>query len=118
MNLNCLSPEIELESTLDRLCGDPVLLLEILDLFLEDFYAERPLLLQRVDSGDYTGLASKAHYFKGIAQNIGLVNFLPQIILLEQAAKQSDSAVCLQAIDSLSRISGHISDLRVGVKAP
>lgn len=117
MNLNSLSSEIELESTLDRLCGDEVLLLEILDLFLEDFYAEQPLLLNRVDTNDYAGLASKAHYFKGIAQNIGLVNFLSQIIQLEQAAKLHDSAACQQAIDLLSRTTRHISDLRTGVKA-
>ena len=117
MNLSSLSNELDLDATLDRLCGDEALLLEILDLFLEDFYAEQPLLLNRVDTNDYAGLASKAHYFKGIAQNLGLINFPPEVMQLEQAAKRNDSGACLQSIESLKRIAATLLALRKGPQA-
>ncbi|WP_138516301.1 Hpt domain-containing protein [Limnobacter alexandrii] len=112
MNLSSLSPEIDLETTLDRLCGDSALLIEILDLFLDEFSAEQPHLLKRIREEDFAELASKAHYFKGIAQNLGLIRFLPEVMLLEQAAKQSDAACCTQAVNSLNQITQHLLSLR------
>ena len=112
MNLSTLSPEIDLETTLDRLCGDSALLLEILDLFLAEFSAESEQLLTRVNTSEFAELASKAHYFKGIAQNLGLVNFHPNIIALEQAAKRGDAAACLEAIDLLNKTAAHLLSLR------
>mgnify|MGYP006144127909 CR=1 FL=1 len=117
MNLNALSSEIDLDATLDRLCGDTSLLLEILDLFLAEFSAEPARLGDRVNAGEYAELASKAHYFKGIAQNLGLMNFLPNVIMLEQAAKQADAASCLEAIDSLNKTAAHLLSLRKDAEA-
>lgn len=115
MNLSSLSPEIDLETTLDRLCGDSALLIEILDLFLDEFAAEQPHLLERIREEDFAGLASKAHYFKGVAQNLSLLRFLPEVMLLEQAAKQSDAACCTQAVNSMSQITQHLLSLRKGM---
>lgn len=117
MNLSMLSSEIDLEPTLDRLCGDSDLLLEILDLFLTDFSAEHEQLLKRIDASDYDGLANKAHYFKGIAQNIGLINFLLHIMALEKAARQADSAACLQSVSLLNQTSQRLAQLRNDMKA-
>jgi HPt (histidine-containing phosphotransfer) domain-containing protein len=117
MNLSHLSAEIDLETTLDRLCGDSALLLEILDLFLNEFAKEQANLLSRVHTGDYTGLASKAHYFKGVAQNLGLERFLPKVQHLEQAAKEGDASGCIQALDSLREIARHILALRKSMQA-
>lgn len=97
---------------MDRMCGDSSLLLEILDLFLEEFSSERQHLLNQIQSGDFAELARKAHYFKGIAQNLGLMKFLPQVTLLEQAAKQGDAACCTEAVESLSRVTQHLLNLR------
>ena len=111
MDLSNLSTEIDLETTLDRLCGDSALLLEILDLFLDEFATEQTNLL------DYAGLASKAHYFKGVAQNLGLLKFLPEVQLLEQAAKQNDSTSCVQALNSLHEIACRILAIRKNMQA-
>ena len=92
-----MSTEIDLETTLDRLCGDSALLLEILDLFLDEFATEQPNLLGRVQLGDYAGLASKAHYFKGVAQN--------------------DSTSCVQALNSLHEIACRILAIRKNMQA-
>ncbi|MBA4316225.1 MAG: hypothetical protein DCE87_04330 [Betaproteobacteria bacterium] len=117
MDLSNLSTEIDLETTLDRLCGDSALLLEILDLFLDEFAKEQANLLSRVHVGDYAGLASKAHYFKGVAQNLGLLKFLPEVQLLEQAAKQNDSTSCVQALNSLHEIACRILAIRKNMQA-
>jgi HPt (histidine-containing phosphotransfer) domain-containing protein len=117
MDLSNLSTEIDLENTLDRLCGDSALLLEILDLFLDEFATEQAELSNRVHAGDYAGLCSKAHYFKGVAQNLGLLKFLPEVQLLEHAARQNHSTQCLEALDSLREIARRILALRKTVQA-
>ncbi len=117
MDLSNLSTEMDLETTLDRLCGDSALLLEVLDLFLEEFLSEQANLSNRVHAGDYAGLASKAHYFKGVAQNLGLERFLPKVKQLEQAARDSDASSCLQLLDSLHNIARHILALRKSMQA-
>lgn len=117
MNLSSLSNELDLDATLDRLCGDEALLLEILDLFLDEFCTEQQNLITLVHSGNFVGLASKAHYFKGIAQNLGLINFPPEVMQLEQAAKRNDSGACLQSIESLKRIAATLLALRRGPQA-
>lgn len=116
MNLSNLSTEIDLNATLDRLCGDPDLLLEILDMFLDEFTAEYPNLQALVENADFSGLASKAHYFKGVAQNLGLLTFLPQVQRLEESAKQSDLDNCQQAVHALAGITGQILALRNSIQ--
>lgn len=116
MNLSSLSTEIDLDATLDRLCGDPDLLLEILDMFLDEFTTECPNLQAQVDSADFSGLARKAHYFKGVAQNLGLLTFLPQVQRLEESAKQSDLGSCQQAVHALAGIARQILALRKNIQ--
>lgn len=112
MNLSSLSPEIDLNSTLDRLCGDAAFLIEILDLFLDEFFSEQPQLLEMSRTGDFAGLSTKAHYYKGISQNLGLLRFLPEVISLEQAAKQGDAARCTQAVNAMDQIAQRLLSLR------
>ena len=117
MDLSNLSTEIDLEATLDRLCGDSALLLEILDMFLDEFTNQQAGLSSQVHSEDYAGLAAKAHYFKGIAQNLGLLKFLSAIQSLEKAAKEHNASSCIQALNSLCEITDHILVLRKNMQA-
>lgn len=112
-----MSTEIDLDTTLDRLCGDSALLLEILDLFLDEFANAQANLSNRVHVEDYTGLASQAHYFKGVAQNLGLLKFLSAVQTLEQAAKENNAASCIHALDCLREITSHILALRKNMQA-
>jgi HPt (histidine-containing phosphotransfer) domain-containing protein len=117
MNLSSLSSEIDLETTLDRMCGDHDLLLEILDMFLAEFTAERANLQAQVEKGDFANLATKAHYFKGVAQNLGLLKFSPQVKRLEESAKQNDLVNCQQAVEELADIARQILALRQCVQS-
>lgn len=117
MDLSKLSAEIDLEPTLDRLCGDTGLLIEIIDLFLEEFSAEQAHLSALAQAQEFQTLASKAHYFKGVSQNIGMVNFLRKIIELEAASKLQDTAACQQSIEGLAQIANHLRTLRQGMRA-
>ena len=101
MNLKALSTEMALDATLSRLCDDPTLLLEILDLFLVEFDRDLPVLQAHLASRDHAWLAIKGHYLKGIAENLGLTNMLPHIRQLEQAAKQADHATCETAVAAI-----------------
>jgi HPt (histidine-containing phosphotransfer) domain-containing protein len=112
MDLSNLSTEIDLEATLDRMCGDSALLLEILDLFLDEFASAQANLASQVRAEDYAGLASQAHYFKGVAQNLGLLKFLSAVQTLEKAAKENNAASCIHALDCLREITNHIQTLR------
>lgn len=115
MNLTTLSPEMDVEATLDRLCGDSALLLDILDMFLAEFIAEHPALQDGIHQAEWAALSGKAHYFKGIAENLGLIRFSSDIRHLERSAQAHDLAACTAAVESLLESTLRLQQLRDGI---
>jgi HPt (histidine-containing phosphotransfer) domain-containing protein len=117
MNLAPLASEMDLEATMDRLCGDTALLIEILDLFVAEFISESSNIQNHIHGADYGWVSSKAHYLKGIAQNLALLTFLREIQQLEQSAKQLDQAGCIQTLNALGQTVQRIHALRSSIQA-
>lgn len=101
MDLSSLASEIELESTLDRVCDDEDLLLELLTMFVNDFKLEQAEFLAHLESEDYGWLRNKAHHHKGIGANLGVSNFLAATTNLETFAKSADQAKCKAAFQDM-----------------
>lgn len=112
MNLTLLSEQIDLDAALDRMCGDSDLLLEILDMFLAELRAEEISFLAHIQQDNFAWLASKAHYFKGVAQNLGLLECLDAIKTLEQTAKAHDTVACAAALRTLMNCAAQLQGLR------
>ena len=112
MNLTTLSSEMDVEVALDRLCGDSALLLEILDMFLTEFIAEQPNFQDLLRQSDWAALSRKAHYFKGVAENLGLTRFSSEILSLEQFSNSANLAACIQTLELLMQIAQNIQSLR------
>lgn len=112
MKLTALSSEMDVEVALDRLCGDSALLLEILDMFLTEFIAEQQNFQDLLHQSDLAALSRKAHYFKGMAENLGLTRFSSEIRSLEQFANSADPAACNQTLELLMQIARNIQSLQ------
>lgn len=112
MNLKALSSEMDVEVALDRLSGDSALLLEILDMFLTEFIAEQQNLQDLLHQSDWAALSRKAHYFKGVAENLGLTRFSSEIKSLEQFGSSADLVACNQTLELLMQIARNIQSLR------
>ncbi len=76
MSLEKLRPYLDLEQALPRLMGNEELLITILGLMLDDFKAERENFATLVKKRDAKGVSDKAHYYKGIAANLNVLNVL------------------------------------------
>lgn len=101
MDLSNLASEIELESTLDRVCGDEALLLELLAMLVSDFKHEQAEFVARLESEDYGWLRNKAHHHKGIGANLGVLNFMAAARSLEAFAQSANKAKCKAAFDDM-----------------
>lgn len=76
MDLNKLAPYMEVEQALARLIGNEELLMTILGLMLDDFRSEKDAFAELIKQGSVKDVADKAHYYKGIAANLNVVNVL------------------------------------------
>lgn len=111
MNLTALSTEVDLTPTLDRLCGDAALLLELLDMLLLEFKNEQADFLEHLEQQDYSWLSTRAHYYKGISANLGLMNFTATARNLELHAQSGDAVKCADSINTLVEAAGQIEQL-------
>ena len=86
-----VAPEVarvlELEATLENLGGDPELLQEILDFFLEMAPQQLDDLQAAVEAGDVAAVDLQAHSMKGGAANVGAVRVSAAARDLEMLAK-------------------------------
>ena len=86
-----IAPEIarvlDLDGTLENLGGDPELLQELLDFFLEMAPQQLQDLGTVVAAGDVAGVDLQAHSMKGGAANVGAVRLCAAARELEMLAK-------------------------------
>jgi HPt (histidine-containing phosphotransfer) domain-containing protein len=91
MSMLDLSPEItrvlDLEHTLENLGGDPELLREIMDFFVEMVPQQIDELAMAVQAGDVATVGLQAHGMKGGAGNVGAVRVAATARELEMLAK-------------------------------
>jgi HPt (histidine-containing phosphotransfer) domain-containing protein len=97
MDLSILASEVDLEPTLERVCDDKALLIELLTMLVDDFKQGQRELLEHLDAEDYEWLRRKGHHHKGIGANLGLVKFTAAAKSMETCAQATDKAQCAAA---------------------
>ena len=93
---------IDLKDFMERVQDDKELLLELLDIFQEDFVGKRQSLNEALQTKDLNKIKEVAHSLKGASGNISAKEMHANFIRLEQLAKTSDfvqMSGVLQSID-------------------
>jgi len=83
---------IDLKDVLERVQDDKELLLELLDIFQEDFIAKRQMLREAVAQKDFIKIKEVAHSMKGASGNISAKRMYETCLKLEQIAKDKNPA--------------------------
>jgi HPt (histidine-containing phosphotransfer) domain-containing protein len=94
---------IDLPDVLERVQDDKELLLELLDIYQEDFVIKRQSLAEGIASKDYTKIKEAAHSMKGASGNISAKRLYATCMQLEHQAKESNPAgldELLKTVDS------------------
>jgi HPt (histidine-containing phosphotransfer) domain-containing protein len=112
MTMLDLSPEItrvlDLTHTLENLGGDPELLREIMDFFVEMVPQQIDDLAAAVAAGDLTTVGLQAHGMKGGAGNVGAVHMAATARELELLAK---SGTLAGAAEMVARLRDNFRDV-------
>ncbi len=97
-----MSEIIDLKDFMERVQDDKELLLELLDIFQEDFVGKRQALDEAVKTKDITKIKELAHSLKGASGNISAKEMHANFLKIETAAKSDDvdqAAKILKDID-------------------
>ena len=81
---------IDLPDVLNRVQDDKELLLELLDIYQEDFILKRQALGEAIAAKDLAKIKEVAHSMKGASGNISAKRMYQSCLQLEQLAKNQD----------------------------
>ena len=87
----------DLQEFMERVQNDKELLLELLDIFTEDYKTKRQLLGEAIEKNDYEQVRSIAHSLKGATGNISAKALRETLMQIEDMAKREN----LSGIDNL-----------------
>src|SRR5271168_3783777 len=79
---------IDLKDVLERVQGDKELLVELLDIYQEDFVTKRKALGDAISAGDIGKIKEVAHSMKGSSGNISAKPLHAACLKLEMLAKE------------------------------
>jgi HPt (histidine-containing phosphotransfer) domain-containing protein len=97
-----MSDIIDLKDFMERVQDDKELLLELLDIFQEDFVGKRQAIGDAVKANDVTKVKEVAHSLKGASGNISAKEMHANFLKIEQSAKNgnlNEIPAILQSID-------------------
>lgn len=92
---------IDLDDVLERVQGDWDLLLELLDIFAQDYLVKRPLLDEFLSQSNFDKLRDIGHSLKGASGNISAKDLFASFLQIEKMAESKN----------LSRIGGILKDV-------
>ena len=81
---------IDLPDVLERVQDDKELLLELLDIYQEDFVIKRAALAEAIAKKDFAKIKETAHSMKGASGNISAKRLYATCLQLEQKVKDSN----------------------------
>ena len=101
---------IDLPDVLERVQDDKQLLLELFDIFQEDFLKKRQMLGQAVAAGDIVKIREVAHAIKGSSGNLSAKPMYATCLQLEHLAKSGTTT----GMDALIKvIDGQFEQVKV-----
>ena len=87
-----MSDIIDLPEVLERVQEDKELLLELFDIFEDDFQKKRQALGAAVAAGDFAKIKEATHSMKGSSGNLSAKSMHATCLQLEQLAKSNSTA--------------------------
>jgi len=85
-----MSEIIDLKDFMERVQDDKELLVELLDIFQEDFAGKRQALGEALKTNDINKIKEVAHSLKGASGNISAKEMHANFLKMEQLAKSND----------------------------
>jgi len=111
---------IDVVEFLERVQDDKELLLELLDIFIEDFQEKRKLLGEAIGQQDFESIRSISHSVKGASGNISAKPIRALFIKVEEMGKNNDltgADELLSTIDvEFTALTDRISNLKTELK--
>jgi two-component system, sensor histidine kinase and response regulator len=92
---------LDVTSALDQVGGDPGVLVELVDMFLDEYPGLRSDLEEALDGGDLRAVAGVAHRFTGTLAIFGAAAARAAAAGLERAARDGDDAATADAWEGL-----------------
>ena len=112
---------IDLNEFLERVQGDKELLLELLDIFVDDFQSKRKLLQSAVSKNDYEQIRGIAHALKGASGNISAKGLRELLLHCEKMGNNQDLGgmedLLKQLDKEFERVAAHIEVLKQSLKS-
>jgi len=107
-----LSPLKELDASTPP--GEPSLLVEIIDAYLEESVVDEASLRTAAASGDAKALANAAHRLKGSSANVGVLSLVPLCSDLERDARKGSVNNAVGRVEQLVAV---LDECRVVLRA-
>ncbi len=112
---------LDLKEFLDRVQNDKELLLELFDIYIEDYAIKRKSLAEAIAKNDFEQVRNIAHSLKGASGNISAKNLREIFYKLEEMGKKgeiADSASLLSQVDEqFNLLEKRIQEVRAQYKA-
>lgn len=103
---------LDLNEFLERVQDDKELLLELLDIFLEDYQLKRDLLQKAIDNKDFDEVRNLGHSLKGASGNISAKGLREVLMQIEEMGKNGN----IDGIDELVKaMDSNFSELEVEI---
>lgn len=83
---------VDLQEVMERVQNDIELLIELFDIFEEDYRQKREEISKAIQQANYDELRNIAHSLKGASSNISAKGIFRYFAQLEKAAEQRDPA--------------------------
>ena len=95
----------------ESLWGSQLKLIQEIKRFLDDFDKEKAQFASLIQSRDFISLKSLAHRFKGVAGNLGLIQFMVTCKVLEYASEDdTDLEIVLERLLSIAdEVASHVT---------
>ena len=101
---------IDLPEVLERVQDDKELLLELFDIFEDDFQKKRQELKGAVSAGDFAKIKETAHAMKGSSGNLSAKPMYAACVQLEQMAKSNST---IGMADLIKTIDGQFEQVKI-----
>ena len=101
---------IDLPEVLERVQNDKGLLLELFDIFEDDFNKKRQTLGAAIAAGDFDKIKEAAHSIKGASGNLSAKSMHAACVQFEQLAKSNSTA---GMADLVKTIDGQFEQVKV-----
>ncbi|MEI6437480.1 MAG: Hpt domain-containing protein [Candidatus Omnitrophota bacterium] len=98
-----MSQVIDLKDVLERVQDDKELMLELFDIFIEDFVGKRETFWKAFEKHDTSGFAMIAHGLKGATGNISAAQMHENCVILDRMGKDGDIKNARPALELLDR---------------